>query len=155
MKRKENSTSAKLYRYFYDKNTMPEDSCDYYKKLSFAWIFIIPLSIMVMPCYIIELFFWIYLKIIGQTYNKWGGSLKYRITKTAEIMGVLISVWSMVLCVIHFLWSTDPKFAPLVAMGIILFIVILMFLLSMFYDFAKKTIKYLKEKFCTKIEWEK
>jgi amino acid transporter len=40
-----NSISAKLYRYFYSKQNMPESLCTYFWALVLAYLFIIPLEI--------------------------------------------------------------------------------------------------------------
>jgi hypothetical protein len=47
----ENSTSAKLYRWFYDKNKrqMPTNLCPYFWQLVVMWIFILPVAILSLP----------------------------------------------------------------------------------------------------------
>ena len=46
---KENSITARLYRWFYNQKTMPESLCPYFWKLLFMWVFIIPYSVVVIP----------------------------------------------------------------------------------------------------------
>lgn len=50
-----NSFNAKLYRYFYDANSMPDSICPYFWKLLMAWVFIIPVSIFSFPAVIGEI----------------------------------------------------------------------------------------------------
>lgn len=50
-----NSFNAKLYRYFYDANSMPDSICPYFWKLLIAWVFIIPVSIFSFPAVIGEI----------------------------------------------------------------------------------------------------
>ena len=52
---KYNSFNAKLYRYFYDANSMPDSICSYFWKLLMAWVFIIPVSLFSFPAVIGEI----------------------------------------------------------------------------------------------------
>lgn len=54
MKLSQNSISAKLYRWFYLIDTMPENLCPYFWKLVVMWIFIIPYFILTLPTVILE-----------------------------------------------------------------------------------------------------
>lgn len=49
-----NSTSSKLYRWFYDKHDMPETLCPYFWKLVFAWTITIILSPLLLPKWIVD-----------------------------------------------------------------------------------------------------
>lgn len=51
-----NSTSSKLYRWFYDKRDMPETLCPYFWKLVFAWTLTGILSPLVLPTWIVNRF---------------------------------------------------------------------------------------------------
>ncbi len=52
MKINYNSTSSKLYRWFYDTHRMPETLCPYFWKLVFAWFLTIILSPLLLPTWI-------------------------------------------------------------------------------------------------------
>jgi hypothetical protein len=47
-----NSTSSKLYRWFYDKRDMPETLCPYFWKLVFAWTLTVILSPLLLPTWV-------------------------------------------------------------------------------------------------------
>jgi hypothetical protein len=49
MNLKQNSISAKLYRWFYNQQTMPESLCPYFWKLLLMWVFILPYAIISLP----------------------------------------------------------------------------------------------------------
>jgi hypothetical protein len=49
MKLNLNSTSAKLYRWLYVKEEMPQNLCPYFWKLVLMWVFIIPYTIISLP----------------------------------------------------------------------------------------------------------
>jgi len=49
-----NSTSSKLYRWFYDTNRMPETLCPYFWKLVFAWTLTVILSPLLLPTWILR-----------------------------------------------------------------------------------------------------
>jgi len=51
-----NSTSSKLYRWFYDRRSMPETLCPYFWKLVFAWALTIILSPLLLPTWIVNRF---------------------------------------------------------------------------------------------------
>ena len=50
-----NSLNAKLYRYFYDADSMPDSICPYFWKLLMAWVFVIPVSLFSFPAVIAEI----------------------------------------------------------------------------------------------------
>jgi hypothetical protein len=50
-----NSTTSKLYRWFYNTNQMPESLCPYFWKLIVMWILIIPYTIISLPFIIMNL----------------------------------------------------------------------------------------------------
>jgi hypothetical protein len=54
MKLNYNSTSSKLYRWFYDTHRMPETLCPYFWKLVFAWTLTIILSPLLLPTLILR-----------------------------------------------------------------------------------------------------
>jgi protein-S-isoprenylcysteine O-methyltransferase Ste14 len=47
-----NSTSSKLYRWFYDKRDMPETLCPYFWSLVFAWTLTVILSPLLLPTWV-------------------------------------------------------------------------------------------------------
>ena len=54
MKINYNSTSSKLYRWFYDTHRMPKTLCPYFWKLVFAWVLTIILSPLLLPTWIVR-----------------------------------------------------------------------------------------------------
>lgn len=55
MKLNINSTTAKLYRWFYSTSQMPQSLCPYFWKLILMWIFIVPYTIMCLPTILLDL----------------------------------------------------------------------------------------------------
>lgn len=51
-----NSRTARLYRWFYNQNEMPENLCPYFWKSVFMWVVLIPYSIYTFPMFIINYF---------------------------------------------------------------------------------------------------
>ena len=49
-----NSTSAKLYRWFYATEDMPQNLCPYFWKLVLLWFFILPYSILSLPVILMD-----------------------------------------------------------------------------------------------------
>jgi hypothetical protein len=56
MQLNKNSISAKLYRWFYNQNAMPNNLCPYFWKLVFMWITILPFIVITLPGQIISKF---------------------------------------------------------------------------------------------------
>lgn len=50
-----NSTSAKLYRWFYAVKEMPQSLCPYFWKLILMWAFILPYTILSLPTILMDL----------------------------------------------------------------------------------------------------
>ncbi len=50
-----NSTTAKLYRWFYSTSQMPQSLCPYFWKLVLMWVFIVPYTILSLPVILIDL----------------------------------------------------------------------------------------------------
>lgn len=55
MKLNINSVSARLYRWFYATSVMPQSLCPYFWKLVLMWVFILPYTILSLPCILIDL----------------------------------------------------------------------------------------------------
>ncbi len=55
MKLNVNSTSAKLYRWFYATRVMPQNLCPYFWKLVLMWVFILPYTILSLPVILMDL----------------------------------------------------------------------------------------------------
>lgn len=55
MKLNINSVSARLYRWFYATSVMPQSLCPYFWKLILMWVFILPYTILSLPCILIDL----------------------------------------------------------------------------------------------------
>jgi hypothetical protein len=56
MQLNKNSISAKLYRWFYNQNVMPNNLCPYFWKLVLMWITILPFILITLPAQIITKF---------------------------------------------------------------------------------------------------
>ena len=56
MQLNKNSISAKLYRWFYNQNVMPNNLCPYFWKLVFMWISILPFIVITLPGQILSKF---------------------------------------------------------------------------------------------------
>lgn len=52
MKLNLNGVSARLYRWFYVTNTMPQSLCPYFWKLVIAYIFIVPIAVLSVPIFL-------------------------------------------------------------------------------------------------------
>jgi hypothetical protein len=50
-----NSKTAKLYRWFYATNAMPQSLCPYFWKLVLMWVFILPYTIISLPSILMDL----------------------------------------------------------------------------------------------------
>lgn len=55
MKLNINSVSARLYRWFYSTAQMPQSLCPYFWKLVLMWVFIVPYTIISLPCILMDL----------------------------------------------------------------------------------------------------
>jgi len=55
MKLNINSISARLYRWFYSTSQMPQSLCPYFWKLVLMWFFIVPYTIISLPCILMDL----------------------------------------------------------------------------------------------------
>ena len=55
MKLNINSVSARLYRWFYATTQMPQSLCPYFWKLVLMWVFILPYTILSLPCILMDL----------------------------------------------------------------------------------------------------
>ena len=88
-----NSTSARIYREFYNTKRMPESLCPYFWKLVFAWPITILLSPLLIPIWIIEKFDKgnSDIPVIGKAFV---GSILYGCLFLVFCMGVTISsIW--------------------------------------------------------------
>jgi|GEM_PF-2728266 len=121
MKLNHNSTSAQLYRWFYQVYDMPTNLCPYFWKLVFMYIFIIPYSIIVLPAIIMKdeggsdvrfitsiliwaMIFFGFLAIYAPvTWLIWGMSTKGTLMGTLQMGGFII--WAIGLIVLA-TWGT-------------------------------------------------
>jgi hypothetical protein len=87
MKLNINSSTAKLYRWFYGTSKMPESLCPYFWKLVLMWAFILPYSIVCIPAIVME---------------KLDPSETF---KTGERAGISFLVWVVIACAISMLFS--------------------------------------------------
>ena len=87
MKLNINSSTAKLYRWFYGTSKMPESLCPYFWKLILMWTFIIPYSIVCIPAIVMEK------RDPGETF------------KTGERASISFIVWVAIVGAISMLFS--------------------------------------------------
>ena len=95
MKLNHNSISARLYRWFYIKDEMPQTLCPYFWKLAIMWILIIPYGLLSLPV------------IIGKNeIEEWGT----RALAGLFGWGILFCVFLALFTVTYFFWGWfDPK----------------------------------------------
>lgn len=95
MKLNHNSLSARLYRWFYITEDMPQTLCPYFWKLVVMWIFIIPVGILELP-----------LTLTKQDSDEW----PMRILGGAVMWGILFVVFLMIFPLTYFIWGWgSPK----------------------------------------------
>ena len=95
MKLNHNSISARLYRWFYIKDEMPQTLCPYFWKLVIMWILIIPYGLLSLPVIITK----------GEI-EEWG----MRPLAGALGWGMLFCVFLALFPVTYFFWGWfDPK----------------------------------------------
>jgi hypothetical protein len=95
MKLNHNSLSARLYRWFYITDQMPQTLCPYFWKLVIMWIFIAPVGILSLP-----------LTIIKQEADEW----PVRIFGGAILWGMLFLAFLMLFPLTYFIWGwLSPK----------------------------------------------
>ena len=90
MKLNHNSISARLYRWFYMTQDMPQTLCPYFWKLVVMWIFILPLSIITAP-----------LMVISSKPEDWFG----RIVGGLLIWGLLFCAFLLVFPLTYVIWG--------------------------------------------------
>ena len=149
-----NSFNAKLYRYFYDANSMPDSICPYFWKLLMAWVFIIPVSILSFPAVISEI-------ITKQSYGL--GRMFY-----SFFICLVISVVTAMVCTIMLFFNEYDGGSPIVRLGVYGFICWLLAIVIT----VVETVKYIRNnnkledsvivgfvkskynKYCAKITWK-
>jgi len=82
-----NSLTAKLYRWFYNKNTMPANLCPYFWQLVLMWVTIIPFMIFTLP-------FQLLIRFRKE-------DLKEKLEMSSLLYGVLLTLFCMVIGVVH------------------------------------------------------
>ena len=99
-----NSFNAKLYRYFYDANSMPDSICPYFWKLLMAWVFIIPVSIFSFQA------------VIGEIITK----QSYGLTRmfVCFVLYILICIVAAMVCAIMLFFNEYDGGSPIVKLGV-------------------------------------
>lgn len=118
MKLNHNSTSARLYRWFYMAKDMPQTLCPYFWKLVVMWVFILPLSIITAPLMVISskpedwfgrivgglliwgLLFGAFLMLFPLTYVIWGWFSEKTTFGTWQRTGIFLWVLSMIIATV-------------------------------------------------------
>ena len=159
---KRNSTPAKLYRYFYSTDKMPSAWCTYLFKYLLLIIGIVPITIFLLPCYILE-FIWCHIISYGINDNVKNDtgieSQSERLQFTGGIYGLIILASSIVLSIVNLFINIKSAWwlSVLVNLGNVINIILILALLiwiRSFYDNKKSSIKsYFKNK-NPKINWE-
>ena len=149
-----NSFNAKLYRYFYDVNSMPDSICPYFWKLLMAWVFIIPVSIFSFPA------------VIGEIITKQSYGLT-RMFVCCVLYVVLYCIVSMVFTVLIFTnhYDSESIIVKMGSVGIIYWLVAIVITVL-------ETVKYIRSnnkledsvivgfvkskynRYCAKITWK-
>lgn len=142
MKLNYNSTSAKLYRWFYGEESMPSNLCPYFWKLVVAYFFALPLALFTLP-----------LLFMG----------KFSDSDVGHRLGVSVVMWtfgiSMIAAILSIFVPADPEknllYALVSGMGFAVWFIAIGFGsirgLHLLYEMVKA--KY--NKYCPKIDWNK
>lgn len=149
-----NSFNAKLYRYFYDANSMPDSICPYFWKLLMAWVFVIPVSLFSFPAVIAEI-------ITKQSYGLG------RLFMSGVLYMLIYCIISMVFTVLLFInhYDSESIIVKMGSAGIIIWLLVIVITVI-------ETVKYLRSsnkvsdsviigfvkskynKYCAKITWK-
>ena len=149
-----NSFNAKLYRYFYDANSMPDSICPYFWKLLMAWVFVIPVSLFSFPAVIAEI-------ITKQSYGLG------RLFMSGVLYMLIYCIISMVFTVLLFInhYDSESIIVKMGSAGIIIWLLAIVITVI-------ETVKYLRSsnkvsdsviigfvkskynKYCAKITWK-
>ena len=149
-----NSFNAKLYRYFYDANSMPDSICPYFWKLLMAWVFVIPVSLFSFPAVIAEI-------ITKQTYGL------ARLFMSGVLYMLIYCIISMVFTVLLFInhYDSESIIVKIGSAGIIIWLLAIVITVI-------ETVKYLRSsnkvsdsviigfvkskynKYCARITWK-
>jgi hypothetical protein len=90
MKLNHNSLSARLYRWFYITDTMPQTLCPYFWKLVIMWVLIVPVGILSLP-----------IAIIKEDATEWS----MRIIGGALLWGIAFMAFLMLFPLTYFVWG--------------------------------------------------
>jgi len=159
----QNSISAKLYRWFYDKakHQMPTNLCPYFWKLMIMWIFIIPSAILSLPS---NIYFSFDKRHYGQskTNNPWIGLVFW---------GLLFIIQCIIIALSFFFvsYEEDSYFHISGFMGFVFILTIIGILIIFWYETVFKNkeekekkpniiLEFIKAKYnklCPRITWDK
>jgi len=139
MKLNHNSISARLYRWFYMTDKMPQTLCPYFWKLVVMWIFILPILIITAP-----------LRLSSSKPEDWFG----RIVGGLLIWGFLFVAFLMLFPLTYFIWgwfSQRTTFGAWQGAGIILWA--FSAVSAIVWGMLELNKKRRKKKFHTQREW--
>lgn len=149
MELKLNSLSARLYRYFYETNKMPNSLCTYFWKLVIAYLLIIPLEIIGLPCTI----YGIYIKFFGKDQTP-TQDYSYPNTKAGASSIFFIVLFVMLVPIIQFFIPIRKSLViETLSFDIIIIFTIVCYCLKNSNFLVKDFIKAKVKKVCPKINW--
>lgn len=162
---KRNSISARLYRWFYGTEDMPDSLCPYFWKLFLMWVFIIPMAIISIPMIIVQLCQ--YKKIKSDV------SIGERLGMFIMLLFALFLLFTLVLPFFAFFYEIKNKdLLQFAGGGIFLWCVIIGIAISRFISYlinrrkqrrlygtkhqsiVKEFVKAKYNKYCPKITWK-
>lgn len=149
MELKLNSLSARLYRYFYETNKMPNSLCTYFWKLVIAYLLIIPLEIIGLP-------FTIYIKFFDkdQTPTKDYSDPATKAVASSIFVTVLFVIVLMLVPIIQFFTPIERQFVIDTLIFDVVIISVILYCLTGVYNFLIiDLIKAKLRKVCPKINW--
>lgn len=149
----QNSISAKLYRWYYNTDVMPENLCPYFWQLVLMWVTIVPFSIYALP-------FLIFTKFEKCSWGeRFGVSFVFYILLGITLLGVyhLVKLYYILINM-----TTDN----LIGVGAMLIICITAFIINYKWNGSKTSgkekepsiikefVKAKYNKYCPKIDWK-
>lgn len=94
----QNSTSARLYKWLYSTNDLPDNLCPYFWKLVFAYWVIVPYVVIALPCLVME-------KIVNKTFFSTRDSFGAR-------LGIGVGIYFILWCIVCAVCTVTMLFIP-------------------------------------------
>lgn len=113
----QNSTSAKLYKWFYGTNDLPTNLCPYFWKLVLAWLVLVPYSLVCLPMIVLEL------TDKGYKYNDTNTGKRIGMSVIAYFMLFVISSMISLICAFFVLPEKGSFYMAMVSIGTMTWVV--------------------------------